>query len=165
MFELPDEKSLEREEKQRLKNQGKPQYSTNLIGNQVSKPRTTWQWTKYEHHFPHLLLEMMSKGQSKREFCKAIGIGLDAFRKWTDAIPEFKDAYSRGKTAFEAHYERWLWENIHNDQVHTQILRIITRHVAGWKDDIEKKEHIEAHLEALDAEILERLRLKYKSDV
>lgn len=59
--------------------------------------------SKYTPDKGAILIELMSDGKSAVQVAKEFGISRNTLDNWAKEYPEFKEAYTQGKTAFEAY--------------------------------------------------------------
>lgn len=91
--------------------------------------------TKYQDHYPRVLIDIMTDGDDVVHFCVAVGIAKETFYRWTRDHEEFQDAYKIARTACEA----W-WINIgrkgmiYSKEFNAKIFSINMGNRFEWRD-------------------------------
>lgn len=86
---------------------------------------------------PQDLLNRMREGQTRSEIVAAWGVTYSKFNEWFDTYPEFAEAFSVGKPAFDAYYKKALRDTAFGvaQKVRENSLFFMLKNQAGFSED------------------------------
>jgi len=86
---------------------------------------------------PQDLLKHMQEGSTRSEICAAWGITYSKFNDWIDKHPEFAEAYSVGKPAYDGYYKRVLRFSAFGQMLKARegSLFFLLKNIAGFGED------------------------------
>lgn len=96
--------------------------------------------TKYTDDMPALFLEAMQAGKTNVQFCASVDICEDTLYEWKKVHEKFSEAFTRGRTKCQAHWEGWLDEQLLNPRANAALIKMKFCNQFGYSDKKEVKQ-------------------------
>ena len=91
--------------------------------------------TRYRREHCELVERRMTEGASAVAVCRELGISKSTFfHNWLKKHPEFAEAYDRGKTFCEAHWETVFIGHMNEGTGNSALIKLFMANRFGWSD-------------------------------